>query len=188
MLQIRFPAVRLKLTQLSIFLKLMKAASDVAATDKGAFRVAFAFGTPLCSCWGIIWNDGYQINKNEPKQWNLAPRHFRHIQQGWCTRNQNVLLRYYLWTKLRWSFFLFVNISTNLRKKSPMSLERAKLIPPDTNTNALSSPGIMSLLEVTTRGVKPAFSSSCFSSLLWWTGQHIRNKISREPRRCFGSK
>lgn len=63
---------------------------------KGAFPVASFLGTLLWSYWGIlIWNDLYQINKEERKQWNLAPRHFRHIHQGGCSRNQNVLLRYY---------------------------------------------------------------------------------------------
>lgn len=52
--RIRLPAVALKLTQLSIFLKSVKAPSYVAATDKGAFRVAFIFGSPLCPGWGKI--------------------------------------------------------------------------------------------------------------------------------------
>lgn len=78
MVQIWFPVVEREL------------APDEAATDKGAFPVAFAFSTPLCSFWRIIWNDGWYINKKERKQWNF-PRNFRHILQGWCNNNQNVL-------------------------------------------------------------------------------------------------
>lgn len=67
MAQIRFPALKLKLSRLWTFRKSVKATSEIAATDKGAFLVAFAFDGPLCSCWDISFEmmDTKSTTKNE---------------------------------------------------------------------------------------------------------------------------
>ena len=50
-------------------------------------------------------------------------------------------------------------------------------IPPDKNTNALSSPGIISSIELPSANVTSLFSRSCITSCLRWAGQQIRNKM-----------
>lgn len=50
-------------------------------------------------------------------------------------------------------------------------------IPPDKNTNALSSPGIISSIELPSANVTSLFSRSWITSSLRWAGQQIRNKM-----------
>ena len=56
-------------------------------------------------------------------------------------------------------------------------------IPPDKNTNALSSPGIISSIELPSANVTSLFSRSCITSCLRWAGQQIRNKMFGVSRR-----
>ena len=64
---------------------------------------------------------------------------------------------------LRW--MLFTSSSLNGR------------IPPDKNTNALSSPGIISVIELPSAHFTFLSLRSCTTSGLRWAGQQIRNKI-----------
>ena len=60
-------------------------------------------------------------------------------------------------------FFILVQCRTNLRQKTSRSCEKAGLIPPHTNTNALQRPGIIFLCDLAFQGVIPSLSTSCLT-------------------------
>ena len=69
---------------------------------------------------------------------------------------------------------------TYMRWKSSMSSISAGVIPPDTNTNALSCPGISFFREFSSLGTTFAFSSSWTTLSLMCAGQQIRWRTSWE--------
>ena len=70
-----------------------------------------------------------------------------------------------------------------LRKTSSTSSSSNGHIPPDTKTNALSSPGIISCFELPSAYITSLFSRSCITAWVRCVWQQIRRKISGKSGR-----
>ena len=80
------------------------------------------------------------------------------------------------------------HLKTYIRWKSSMFSTSTALIPPDTNTNALSRPGIIFFREFPSLGTTSLLSSSWIIPSLKWAGQQIRWRTSCEWARSCSSK